>query len=160
MPTFGSTSVAITLSFDFDIIYNSEHIINNSFFCFQYGSVNVHKPMQIRIAPCLSHSGCISECCCPSRMSLVTPFCPMGTLSCAYGLRWVMSVFVIELHQQHHRAEQSQRSRKMDHNWEPPNPGHGPSLSWDSMLKYILKRKELYEMFTILTACVITIPIP
>lgn len=149
MPTFGSTSVAITLSFDFDIIYNSEHIINNSFFSFQCGCVNVREPMEIRIAAHLSHSGCVSECCCPSHMSSVTPVCPMGTLSCSCGLRYTMSVFVIEMHQQHHQAEQSQRSHKMDHSqpadhsWEPPNPGHGPSLSWDSMLKYIFKRKKL-----------------
>jgi len=70
MPTFGFTSAAITLSFDFDVIYISEHIINNSFFSFQYGCVNVCEPMKIRIAAYLSHTGCVSECCCPDHPSL------------------------------------------------------------------------------------------
>lgn len=148
MPTFGSTSAAITLSFDFHIIYISEHIINNSFFSFQYVCVNVCNSMEIWIAAYLSHSGWVSECCCPSHMSLATPVCPMGTLSCSCGVRWAPCVLIIELPQQYHQAEQSQTSHEMDHNqpmdhsWEPPDPGDVTSLSWDSMPKYILKKEE------------------
>lgn len=87
MPTFGSTSAAITLSFDFDIIYSSEHIINNSFFSFQYGCVNVCKLMEIWIAAYLSHSGCMREWCCPGHVALPTPVCPTGMFWCPHSVR-------------------------------------------------------------------------
>lgn len=87
MPTFGSTSAAITLSFDFDIVYSSERIINNSFFSFQCSCVNVCKLMEIWIAAHLSRSGCVREGCCPSHMSPATPVCPVGMLWCPRGVR-------------------------------------------------------------------------
>lgn len=87
MPTFGSTSAAITLSFDFDIVYSSERIINNSFFSFQCSCVNVCKLMETWIAAHLSHSGCVREGCCPGHMSPATPVCPVGMLWCPRGVR-------------------------------------------------------------------------
>lgn len=88
----------------------------------------------------LSHSGCMSECCCPGHTSPATPVCPMGTLSCSCGERWALCVLVIELHQRSHEMDHNQ---PMDPSWEPPDPGHvTSSLSWDSMPTCIFKKKE------------------